>query len=39
MFELVNEQQEEFCKVICSWGEYKFTDEYTSLENPRTQWL
>ena len=39
MFELVSEQQEEFCKAICGCGEYQFSEDYKFLEVPHTQWL
>lgn len=39
MFELVNEQQEEFSKAVCGYGEYKFIDDYHFLEVSQTEWL
>jgi hypothetical protein len=39
VFELVNEQQEEFSKALCGYGEYSFIDDYKFLDFSHMQWL
>ena len=37
MFELVNDQQEEFSKAVCGCGEYTFTDDYKFVQVSQEQ--
>jgi len=38
MQELILEQQEEYSKVLCGFGEYQLHNDYKSLEIPHMQW-
>lgn len=39
MYDLVKEQEEEFCKAVCGCGEYELCAEYKSMEVSNSDWV